>query len=239
MKSAYTLETFHFDPVKRGRILRSFIDGSDYSYAQVGKVIGATYDSLINYLNGRVQSLPFEKLFKICVITGHNVNEFLQLMLSDEDVDFADRIIWDAEVHAPHASPSAPDASLAEKVLPVSAPDAEAARTCPAMHYFVDQINDAQERLMNRYKGIHDTYTQQLVKQQEHELQVLDDRFDKSVKHLKDQIKRLERRNMWLTITLIAENVALFGVLLIDVLNHNVGWLRSYLNYSNLISLKS
>lgn len=239
MPQQYTLETYHLNPVRSGQILRTFIEQSPYSQRQTAELIGISYDTLTNSLAGRSQQLSLEKAFKVCVLTGHSMEEYLRLLIADDPVDFADRIVYSSDYAVTFTEPirENDDISVQTSVQTSVQPQNTESHPSFAMDYFMEQMALAQERVMDRYKGIHDTYTQQLVTQQQKELQMLDNRYESSVKHLKAQIKRLERKNSVLTIVLVLENIALAGVLLLDALNRDMGWIRSFFHSGGLMTL--
>ena len=88
-----TLEQFHFNAVKLGQILKQFCIDKHVSKTVLAKETGISRDTIKHIFTGSVQEIPFEKLFKICVVLGVPMVVIEMLMIKDEDIDFADRIV--------------------------------------------------------------------------------------------------------------------------------------------------
>ena len=99
---------FSFDMTKAGQILKRYIEESGFSQRQLARHIGMTDDMLSNILRGQNKEISLERVFKICVATGHSICDFLREMLEDEEIDF--RADFDAICH-PHAADFADDSA--------------------------------------------------------------------------------------------------------------------------------
>lgn len=83
-----SLEQFHFNPIKFGQIVRTFAKDRGISQVSMAAKTGLSYDTVGNIYTGKVQKIPFEYVFKICVVLGIAMEVLETLMLKDEDIDF-------------------------------------------------------------------------------------------------------------------------------------------------------
>lgn len=88
-----TLEMFHFNPVKLGQILKQFCKGKDISQTVLAKKTGISRDTIVKIFHGEVQETSFEKIFKMCCVLGVPMVVIEMLMIKEEDIDFADKIV--------------------------------------------------------------------------------------------------------------------------------------------------
>lgn len=113
---AFSLESFHFNPVKFGQIVKQYAKERGISQATMAARTGMSFDALGNLYSGKVQKPAFETVFKICVVLAVPVEVIMMLMLKDEDIDFEDKVLLydttqDAVIKAVNAVPSfVPDA---------------------------------------------------------------------------------------------------------------------------------
>lgn len=127
---AFSLESFHFNPIKFGQIVKQYAKERGISQGTMAARTGMSFDALGNLYGGKVQKPAFETVFKICVVLGVPVEVIMMLMLKDEDIDFGDKVLLydtnqDTVVKAVNAVPSfVPDAvpdTVAEKATAVAA----------------------------------------------------------------------------------------------------------------------
>lgn len=90
---AYNLENFHFNPVKLGQVLKQFSSQLGISKTMLSKKTGISRDTIANIFCGETQEVSFEKLFKFCCVLGVPMVVIEKLMVQDEDIDFADKIV--------------------------------------------------------------------------------------------------------------------------------------------------
>lgn len=88
-----SLVQFHFNPVKLGQILRQFSVQYGISKTTLHKQTGISRDTITNIFSGDTQEVSFEKLFKLCCVLGVPMVVIEKLMVQDEDIDFADKIV--------------------------------------------------------------------------------------------------------------------------------------------------
>ena len=87
------LVQFHFNPSKLGQILLQFSLQYNVSKSALSKKTGISRDTITNIFSGDTQEVSFEKLFKICCVLGIPMVVIEKLMVQDEDIDFADKIV--------------------------------------------------------------------------------------------------------------------------------------------------
>lgn len=83
-----TINFFHFDKNKSGTLLKKWLKDSGLSQHRAAELTGIHEDTLSNCLSGRVQDIKFEIVFKVAIITGHTVDDYIRAMLDGEDVSF-------------------------------------------------------------------------------------------------------------------------------------------------------
>lgn len=90
----YTLRDFHFNPVKLGQIIKQLCAERNVKSSYICKCTGITRDTFDNIIRGAVHDVKFEQLFKICCVLETPVAVIEALMIKDEDIDFADQIVY-------------------------------------------------------------------------------------------------------------------------------------------------
>ena len=104
-----TIDIFHFDKEKSGNLLKKWLKNAGLSQHHAADLVGIHQDTLFNCISGRVQDIKFEIIFKIALITGHTVDDYIREMLDGEDVSFYCRAIPDPCPSDPAASPPSID----------------------------------------------------------------------------------------------------------------------------------
>jgi DNA-binding Xre family transcriptional regulator len=90
---ACSLDKFHFNSVKLGQILMRFAEERGIGKGALSRMTGISRDTITNIYSGDTQEVSFEKVFKICVALGVPMIAIEKLMVTDVDVDFADKIV--------------------------------------------------------------------------------------------------------------------------------------------------
>lgn len=111
-----TIDVFHFDKEKSGNLLKKWLKENGLSQHHAANLTGIHQDTLFNCLSGRVQDIKFETVFKIALITGHTVDDYIREMLDGIDVPFYCRVVQDTSSTDP-VSTQQIDASRAETVF--------------------------------------------------------------------------------------------------------------------------
>ncbi len=107
-----TIDVFHFDKQKSGALLKKWIKDMGLTQHHAAEMTNIHIDTLQNCLSGRIQDIKFEIVFKLAVITGHTVDDYIKEMLDGEDVAFYCRAVPDIPVD-PVATPPAPITEIA------------------------------------------------------------------------------------------------------------------------------
>lgn len=163
-----SLVSYHFNSYKTGQIIKQYAKDRGVSQASMAAKTGLSFDTVGNIYAGKVQKIPFEYLFKFCVVLAIPIEVFMMLMLKDEDIDFEDQVllyntIEDKPVPVADAVPSliagaVPDAVVDTAVaVAAAAPALEAvvAATADSSHtYFTaDDVNDAVDKVRKSYEA--------------------------------------------------------------------------------------
>lgn len=247
MDKLQNLADFHFEPAKSGKILKKWIQDAGVSYAYVSKETGITPDTLNNCMRGLVQDLRIERVFKIGLVTGHTVDEYVFEMMKDEEIDFVDQV---AEVYT--AEKSAP--VIETKPAPASAP-AHKEPHAVAFEEISQRLHAEQNEILDRFKNVYTAYVEQLkdqIRQLKESREIMKQQYEKQLDAMDRQHRehdteiekahratleradaenvRLRKNNRWKTIALTCETVLIVGVCMIDLANQNIGWFRGLLN---------
>lgn len=240
-----SLASFSFDKVKAGLILRRYMEEAGISQRQAAMQLGMTDDMLSNVLRGQNKEISFERVFKICILSGRSLCEFLRDMMAGEDVEFADRVHTFCANSADSAAPSAIHGVAVRKTEVIAqkteiieeAPNPLFKSLGPDVLAFLRA--DRQEQ-SERTNAIHDAYTHMLVEQYEQRIASMQaeeerrladqkEKYATVTDYLKKENKRLQRLTNRLIIALGVETAAVISLFAYDMLDHNAGWFRSLL----------
>lgn len=158
-----SLEQFHFNPIKFGQIIRTSAKEKGVSQASMAAKTGLSYDTVGNIYSGKVQKIPFEYVFKICVVLGIAIEVVMVLMIKDEDIDFKDDVLLydtekDVNIPVKDAIPSLVPGPVTENVAN-AAIAASSAPTSPAElqaagYYTIDDINRAVDQANAKHEAV-------------------------------------------------------------------------------------
>ena len=142
-----TLQEFHFNSIKLGQIIKQLCADKKIKASYICKCTGITRDTFDNIIRGFVHDIKFEQLFKICCVLEIPVAVIEALMIKDEDIDFADQIVYYdaangeilpiAEVDAAQIPVSDTVVAVAEAVAAAENPPQPAQNTRTAEEYIV------------------------------------------------------------------------------------------------------
>ena len=231
-----TITTFNFDRAKAGKVMKQFIADSEYSQSQVAQMAGITDDMMSNVLAGRNKDIGFERVFKICVITGHSICEFIRLMLENEDVDFFTKdgcVICHPQKMEVIPQITAQNVKMEEQGF-----------SGEAFNRYVERSEKLSENNLERFRRIHEENRREAAEQYkasiaryEHQIQIINQEHKTAVDEmkashaetvslLKAQNKRL-RCTAWIMFGLfMAETLAILGLFAYDAIHPDRGWLQ-------------
>lgn len=154
-----SLKEYHFNPEKSGKILNEWVKKSGMSCQKVADETNYSYDTMNNSLHGKIKDLSLERVFKISVITGHSVCEYLRLMLLGEDIDFADKIhvLRDAEYSLVPLN----DTPVQTSVQP-PAKDNTTPKNHELYEIVMEKAREVNQANLERFAGIHRDYLKKL-----------------------------------------------------------------------------
>lgn len=172
---AQTLVQFHFNPIKFGQIIRTTAKEKGVSQASMAAKTGLSYDTVGNIYGGKVQKIPFEYVFKICVVLGTPIEVVMMLMLKDENIDFEEDVLLydtqdDKTVSLPDTVPTLVPGPVTDAVANaaiaatnVTASSAEP----PAGYYTIEDIN----RAVDQANAHHATVISHITESRQHLIQ--------------------------------------------------------------------
>lgn len=231
-----TITTFNFDRAKAGKVMKQFIADSEYSQSQVAQMAGITDDMMSNVLAGRNKDIGFERVFKICVITGHSICEFIRLMLEDEDVDFFTKD--GCVICHPQKTETAPQITGTNVKYDGHGMDPK------EFNHYVEHMDKQNAEVLERFKNLHEgnrdlmaEQYKQSIKRFEGQIQIINEKHKNDMEEVKaahaetvslltEQNKRL-RITAWIMFGLfIAETLAVLGLFMYDAMHPDRGWLQ-------------
>lgn len=199
---------FSFDMTKAGQILKRYIEESGFSQRQLARHIGMTDDMLSNVLRGQNKEISLERVFKICVATGHSICDFVREMLEGEEIDF--RADFDA-ICQPHAADFADDSvNRAEPSVNRGVDDRQADVLSQKTKIIKEENHPLNESISadvlsflrtdraeqdQRTDEIHDAYTMRMEEQHKDQIQQLKDYRQITIDNYEDQLKMLINEN--------------------------------------------
>ena len=206
---AQSLVQFHFNPIKFGQIVKATAKEKGISQSTLSSNTGLSYDTVGNIYGGKVQKVPFEYVFKICVVLGVPIEVVMMLMLKDEDINFLDDVLlYDTQDDTTVSMPETVPTLVAGPVSDTVANAAIAATiTAPAQadpqagYYTLDDLNRAVDQANAKHEAIiahmkesrahliqqHDRHIADLKAQQEAE-RTTAERYQKLLHRLIDSI---------------------------------------------------
>ena len=145
MLNAKTLAEFHFDTVRSGQILQSFLTESRISHRVAEKLLGYSYDTIADTLHGKNKDSKMEFVMKICAITGHTVSEWCDRMLEgvNDDVAKAVRTAFAPQSTATEQKPTVTPEVIIPMLLTLQA---------DAIERNKDTLHEALDALQRQYE---------------------------------------------------------------------------------------
>lgn len=193
--------SFSFDMTKAGQILKRYIEESGFSQRQLARHIGMTDDMLSNILRGQNKEISFERVFKICVSTGHSICDFVREMLEGEEIDF--RADFDA-ICQPHAADFADDSANRGVVFRQKQAFAQKTKIIKEENHPLNEsisadvlsfLRSDRAEQDHRTNDIHDAYTMRMAEQHKDQIQQLKDSRQITIDNYEDQLKMLSNEN--------------------------------------------
>lgn len=233
-----SLLSFAFDKAKSGEILSEWLAAAGYNnYSQTARLVGMTDDMLYNVLSGRNKEISLDRVFKLCTLTGHTVDEFVNQLLNGMDTDFPIPVsvyITDP----PHTAETSPQ--ITGKTV-----NMESIGMLPAeFNHYVEHLDLHNEKMLDRFKIVHENARQQMaeqyqssIKRYEHQIEIINQEHEKAMDEVKSahdntvamlttQNKRLRRTGWILFAILMVETLGIVGLFVYDSLSPDVGWFR-------------
>ena len=231
-----TITTFNFDRAKAGKVMKQFIADSEYSQSQVAQMAGITDDMMSNVLAGRNKDIGFERVFKICVITGHSICEFIRLMLEDEDVDFFTKD--GCVICHPQKTEVIPQITAQNVKMEEQGFSGE------AFNRYVERSEKLSESNMERFRRIHEENRREAAEQYkasiaryEHQIQIINQEHKNDMEEVKaahaETVRILTKQNKRLRCTgwilfglFLLETIGVIALFMYDAMHPEIGWLR-------------
>lgn len=231
-----TITTYNFDRAKAGKIMKQFISESAYNQSQVAQMASMTDDMMSNVLAGRNKEIGFERVFKICVITGHSICEFIRLMLEDEDVDFFTKD--GCVICHPQKTDVIPQITGTNVKYDGHGMDPK------EFNHYVEHMDKQNAEVLERFKILHEgnrtlmaEQYKQSIKRYEDQIKIITEEHKDDMKAIKDahaetvrilteQNKRL-RCTSWILFGLfLLETIGVIALFMYDAMHPDIGWLR-------------
>lgn len=233
MQKKIPLPEFHFDKEKSGRILNGWRNEIDMPIPALSVETGIPENTLKNSLYGKVQDLTMDRTFKICVALGRCPCEYIEEMLKDEPIDFADRIhvLRDPEKVKVPMFPTHDSTSLASSE---SVSGGLLDRFRRVYDTMLSQFRDQVQQLKDSREIMHQQYQQQLeTMERQHVIHntAMETHHAEAMQRADKEIDRLQLQNTRLRTALVIETSAIGILFFADALIGDRGWiLRSLLD---------
>ena len=278
--TALSLQNYDINPTISGKVLTYMLDSRDMSLVQAAKETCIPYDTLRKCLRGDVQNVSLDRILKVCYVTEYTIYDYFRLYYEIEQTHIFDKVVYLCgssacpkqesakiadDIPAKSADPSEKSADPSEKS---SGPSAKSSgHLCPNADHVRQHIDELQQGYVDKLVRQYENMLQQLrdqiqqlkdsrelmQSQYEATVNLLNERYDRSVKHMNGEIEKLEkekdalhtaveknnRRIRWLSGVLIVENIVLMGIFAYDFLNRSIGWIRSLYDRTGSFTVKS
>lgn len=179
--SEITLQHYYIDPVKNGAVLRAFIAGRGLSLSQIADETGIDYDTLRNYLRGKIQKVTIDCLLKILTVTEHTLDEYFTALFAMDDIHLYDSVVFAHAVQAENMTATA--------VHHTASP----APTVAELEHYAQRMDDINEHHVQR---IAEQYERQIAHMEEWhktEIALLESRHAQMQAHLEADIAQRDK----------------------------------------------
>lgn len=264
--TALSLQNYDINPTISGKVLTYMLDSRDLSLVQAAKDCGIPYDAFRKCLKGEVQTVSLDRILKVCYVTEYTIYDYFRFYYEIEQTHIFDKVVY---LCGSSACPKQESAKIADDIPAKSADPSEksSGHLCPNADHVRQHIDELQQGYVDKLVRQYENMVQQLrdqiqqlndsrelmKSQYEATVKLLNERFDRSVKHMNGEIEKLEkekdalhtaveknnRRIRWLSGLLIVENILLAGVFAYDFFNRSVGWFRSFYDRTGAFTIKS
>lgn len=190
------MKHFFIDPAKSGAVLRAFIVERKLSIADVEDETGIDYDTLRNYLRGKIQKVTLDCLLKILTVTEHTLTDYFTALFATDGIHLYDAVIYEKSTVIPEISPapsensttvSAPTPMPAEKFTP------SAGTTVAELEHYTQHIDDLNERHVQRIAAQYEHQIAHLEAWHKDELDLLEKRHAQMVQHFESDIEKRDK----------------------------------------------
>lgn len=218
-----------------GKTLKAMYKLSGKTLSQLSDETELTVDTINNLFYARVQKPGLAGVQTLVNAMGFSLQQLLTFLDEHpdppEDQDITELFTTYLSTAADTASPVAP----AKSTVPAAK---------GSLYAEIELVNEAHEKQLDRFRATHQRYVDQLKEQHSQQIEQMqahnrqmEQHFDHSVAELRllhaQEIDRLEKHNsrlrravkMLVTVVVI-ENGLFLLLLILDMIDHGIGWMR-------------
>ena len=211
-----------------GKTLKAMYKLSGKTLTQLSDETDLTVDTINNLFYARIQKPGLAGVNALVNAMGFSIQQLMAFL--DENPDLSE----DCDVTDLFTKYSS---SAADANAPVK-PAKEAVKgTKGTISAEIELLNAEHEKQLDRFRATHQRYVEQLQEQHDRQIQQMEQHFDKStaelnavhaqeIEHLDKENARLQKTGKTLSLAVGIETALILLLLILDMLNRSVGWLR-------------
>ncbi|MCQ2458669.1 MAG: helix-turn-helix domain-containing protein [Clostridia bacterium] len=218
-----------------GRVLKAMYKLSGKTLTQLSDETGLTVDTINNLMYARIQKPGLAGVNALVNAMGFKIQQLMAFLEEHPDipedsdtVELFTKYIASADDTNKYAAPAKETVRAAKGSFPAE----------------IEMLNEEHEKQLDRFRAANQRHMEQLQAQhnsqltemQEHNKQ-MEQHFGKSIEALKEthaqEIRRLEKEGSrhrktitFLTVALSVETAVILLMIIVDLINRNIGWFR-------------
>ena len=211
-----------------GKTLKAMYKLSGKTLTQLSDETDLTVDTINNLFYARIQKPGLAGVNALVNAMGFSIQQLM--MFLDENPDLPE----DCDVtdlftkYISSAADANPSVKPAKEVVKDTKGNLSAE---------IELLNTEHEKQLDRFRATHQRYVDQLQEQHDHQIQRMEQLFNKNIaelnavhaqeiEHLYKENARLQKTGKTLSIAVGIETALILLLLMLDVLNRSVSWLR-------------
>lgn len=211
-----------------GKTIKAMYKLSGKTLTQLSDETGLTVDNINNLFYARIQKPGLSGVNTLVRAMGFSLQHLMTFL--EENPDLTE----DCDVTELFTTYISAASDTVASAAPAKEPVKPAKGSLAAE---IELLNAEHEKQLDRFRTTHQRYAEQLQEQHKSQIEQMEQHFDKSITEIKSlhaqEIERMEKENArqrkigkTLSIAIGIETALILLVLILDVLNRNVGWFR-------------
>lgn len=211
-----------------GKTLKAMYKLSGKTLTQLSDETDLTVDTINNLFYARIQKPGLAGVNALVKAMGYSIQQLIVFL--DENPDISEGCDV-TDLFTKYIS------SAADANAPVKPAKEVVKDTKGNISAEIELLNAEHEKQLDRFRATHQRYVERLQEQYDRQIGQMGQQFDKStaeikavhaqeIEHLDKENARLQRTGRTLSIAVGIETALILLLLILDVLNRSVGWLR-------------